>query len=141
MEAYLTLFLSAFLSATLLPGTSEILFVGMIAQDFDKLTLLAWATAGNSLGAAVNWYLGRYLLHYQDRKWFPFKQAALGNVQRGFQRYGVWTLLLAWVPVIGDPLTFFAGVMRVRFMVFMILTALGKCLRYAALAGLMSGIT
>jgi membrane protein YqaA with SNARE-associated domain len=81
--------------------------------------------------------LGRYLLQFQDRKWFPFKTGSLGMSQRWFQKYGVWSLLLAWMPVGGDALTFIAGIMRVKFPIFIVLTAIGKATRYAILLGLL----
>ena len=84
----------------------------------------------------MNWALGRYLLHFSDRRWFPFKPDSLGLAQRWFQRYGVWSLLFAWLPIGGDALTFIAGVMRVRFPIFLLLTAVGKSTRYALLLGL-----
>ncbi|MBK8638592.1 MAG: DedA family protein [Chromatiaceae bacterium] len=136
LEGYLGLFLVAFLAATLLPAYSEVLFVGLLAAGYDPLALWAWATAGNTLGAAVNWLLGRYLLHYQDRSWFPFKSATLGLAQGWFQRYGVWSLLFSWAPIVGDSLTFIAGLMGVRFPLFLLLTALGKGARYAMMLGL-----
>ncbi len=135
LEGYLGLFLVAFLAATLLPAYSEVLFVGLLAAGYDPVALWAWATAGNTLGAAVNWLLGRYLLHYQDRSWFPFKPDTLGLAQGWFQRYGVWSLLLSWAPIVGDTLTFIAGLMGVRFTLFLLLTALGKGTRYAILLG------
>jgi len=137
MTAYLGLFFSAFLAATLLPAYSEVVFAGMLAAGFPPLALLAWASAGNSLGAAVNWVLGRYLLHFQDRRWFPFRENSLAAGQRWFNRWGVWTLLFAWLPVGGDALTFIAGVMRVPFWLFLLLTAVGKTTRYAILLGLL----
>jgi membrane protein YqaA with SNARE-associated domain len=136
LEGYLGLFLVAFLAATLLPAYSEVLFVGLLAAGYDPWALWAWATAGNTLGAAVNWLLGRYLLHYQDRSWFPFKPDTLGLAQGWFQRYGVWSLLLSWAPIVGDSLTFIAGLMGVRFSLFLLLTALGKGARYAMMLGL-----
>jgi membrane protein YqaA with SNARE-associated domain len=138
LEGYLALFLVAFLAATLLPAYSEVLFAGLLAAGYDPLALWLWATAGNTLGAAVNWVLGRYLLHFQDRRWFPFKPGSLGRAQRWFQRYGVWSLLLAWAPVGGDALTFIAGFLRVRFDLFLLLTAIGKGLRYAIVLGLVA---
>ncbi len=135
LEGYLGLFLVAFLAATLLPAYSEVLFVGLLAAGYDPVALWAWATAGNTLGAAVNWLLGRYLLHYQDRSWFPFKPDTLGLAQGWFQRYGIWSLLLSWAPIVGDTLTFIAGLMGVRFSLFLLLTALGKGTRYAILLG------
>ena len=136
LEGYLGLFLVAFLAATLLPAYSEVLFVGLLAAGYDPWALWAWATVGNTLGAAVNWLLGRYLLHYQDRSWFPFKPDTLGLAQGWFQRYGVWSLLLSWAPIVGDSLTFIAGLMGVRFSLFLLLTALGKGARYAMMLGL-----
>jgi membrane protein YqaA with SNARE-associated domain len=136
VEAYLGLFLGAFLAATVVPAYSEVLFAGMLAAGYDPFALWAWASAGNTLGSAVNWALGRYLLRFQDRKWFPFREENLGMAQRWFQRFGVWSLLLAWMPIGGDALTFIAGIMRVRFSVFFILTGIGKATRYAILLGL-----
>ncbi len=137
MEAYLGLFASAFLAATVVPAYSEVVFAGLVASGYDPLALWAWASAGNTLGSAVNWVLGRYLLQFQDRRWFPFKQDNLGVAQRWFQKYGVWSLLLAWLPVGGDALTFIAGMMRVNFVLFFTLTAIGKATRYAILLGLL----
>ncbi len=137
MEAYLGLFFSAFLAATLVPAYSEVVFAGLVAAGHDPLLLLAWASLGNTLGSAVNWVLGRYLLHFRERKWFPFKAESLGRSQVWFQKYGVWSLLLAWMPVGGDALTFIAGMMRVRFWLFFLLTGIGKTLRYAILLGLL----
>ena len=137
MDAYLGLFFSAFLAATLVPAYSEILFAGLVSAGYDPLALWLWASTGNTLGSAVNWVLGRYLLHFQDRRWFPFKEKNLGLAQRWFQKYGVWSLLLAWLPIGGDALTFIAGIMRVHFIVFIILTAIGKATRYAVLLGIL----
>lgn len=95
------------------------------------MTLWLVATAGNTLGAVVNWLLGRYLLHFQNRRWFPFKTRDIEKYQHWFQRYGVWSLLFAWLPVGGDALTFIAGLMRVRLSVLLILCGIGKGLRYA----------
>lgn len=139
-ESYLGLFAVAFLAATVLPAYSEVLFAGLLAAGYDPLGLWAWATAGNTLGAALNWLMGRYLLRFQDRRWFPFRPGTLGPAQRWFQRYGVWSLLLAWAPVGGDALTFIAGFMRVRFDLFLLLTAIGKGSRYAILLALVMGL-
>jgi membrane protein YqaA with SNARE-associated domain len=137
MEAYAALFFSAFLAATLVPAYSEIVLAGMASAGYDPLALWLWASTGNTLGSVVNWALGRYLLHFQDRSWFPFKPSSLGISQRWFQKFGVWSLLLAWMPVGGDALTFIAGLMRVNFLVFVALTAVGKATRYAILLGLL----
>lgn len=131
--AWLTLFFAAFLSATIVPFYSEIYLVTLQSRGYDPYLLLLTATAGNTLGAAVNWGLGRYLLHYRDRRWFPFKEKQLTQAQNWFQKFGVWSLLLAWLPVGGDALTFIAGLMRVNFAVFFVLTFIGKSARYIAL--------
>lgn len=140
MEAYLGLFFVSLAAATILPAYSEVMFAGLLAAGHDPFALWAWATAGNTLGSAVNWTLARYLLHFQDRPWFPFRPERLGRAQRWFQRYGVWSLLMAWAPVGGDALTFIAGFMRVRFDVFILLTGIGKGLRYAILLGLVDWV-
>lgn len=132
MEGYLGLFLSAFLAATVLPFSSEAVLVGLMAAGGYEATGLWWvASLGNVLGAVVNWVLGRFCLHWRDRRWFPVDKENLDRAGRWFSRYGVWSLLLAWVPIIGDPLTFAAGILRVNFWLFLILVAIGKAGRYA----------
>jgi membrane protein YqaA with SNARE-associated domain len=133
LTAYTSLFLTALLAATILPFYSEVLFVGLLAAGYDPALTWLSATLGNTLGAAVNWVIGRYLLHFQDRRWFPFKVERLHRAQHWFQRFGVWSLLFAWLPIGGDALTFIAGIMRVRFDLFFVLTLLGKGGRYAVL--------
>jgi membrane protein YqaA with SNARE-associated domain len=140
VEAYLGLFAAAFVAATLLPFYSVVALAGLQASGHDPVALWFWATAGNSLGAAVNWALGRWLLHFQDRRWFPFRHDRLGTAQGWYRRWGVWSLLLAWLPVGGDALTFIAGVMRVPFVLFFILTAIGKGARYAVVLGAVAWI-
>lgn len=136
MDAYLGLFFSAFLAATLLPFYSELLLVGLLASGYDPLGLWLWASMGNTLGGLLNWTLGRYLLHFSDRDWFPFKRETLSRARHWFGRYGLWSLLFTWLPLVGDPLTFIAGVMRVRLALFALLCGLGKAARYAVLIGL-----
>lgn len=140
MEGYLGLFVTAFLAATLLPLSSEALLSGMLAGGgFSPALLLISASAGNVLGSVVNWLLGRFCLHWQDRRWFPFKPAQLARASRWFSRYGVWSLLLAWLPIIGDPLTFAAGVLRVNLGLFLLLVATGKTARYALIIFVIEG--
>ena len=137
---YWLLFLGAFGAATILPFSSEIAFIGLIEQGYAPFWVWLVATAGNSLGAVVNWILGRFLTRFESKRWFPFKPDSLHRGQAWFQKYGVWSLLLAWLPVIGDALTFVAGVMKVRFEVFFILTAIGKGARYMVLYFIYSGL-
>lgn len=134
IAAYGGLFMTAFLAATIFPAQSELLLAGMHASGaYDHLALLLAATVGNVLGSVANWAVGRHLMHFQDRRWFPIKPAMVGRATRWYQRFGKWSLLLAWMPVIGDPLTLVAGILRVDFRLFLLLVTLGKGARYAVL--------
>jgi membrane protein YqaA with SNARE-associated domain len=134
----LGLFLTAFVSATLVPMSSEVVLAALIAaQGWDVVLLVAVATVGNTLGAVVNWLLGRFCLRWRDSKWFPISAEKLERGTEWFRRYGVWSLLLAWLPIVGDPITFAAGIARVRLPLFLLLVALGKAARYAVV-GLVS---
>lgn len=130
LTSYALLFLSAFLAATLLPFYSEVLLVGMIVKGADPWAVWLFATIGNTLGAGVNWWMGRYLLHFQERRWFPFKAESLHRSQRFFNKFGVWTLLFTWLPVGGDALAFIAGIMKVPAWILLALSGIGKGLRY-----------
>lgn len=130
------LFVVAFSAATLLPGGSEVALLGMAALTPHSIVTLLWvASIGNTLGSVLNYWLGRYALQYQDRTWFPISQADMVKAQGWFVRWGQGSMLLAWVPIIGDPLTFVAGVMQMRFWRFLILVAVSKTLRYMAILG------
>ena len=128
--SYLLLFGSAFLAATILPFYSEVVLFALLRAGGDPAALVLTATLGNTLGAVVNWLLGRYLLHFRDRRWFYFSRGQIEKAQRWFQRYGFWSLLLAWAPVGGDALTLVAGIMKVRLRLFLLLVGTGKALRY-----------
>lgn len=137
LSAYPALFLSAFGAATLLPLQSEAVLVALLLAGQHPLwTLLLVATLGNVLGSWVNWLLGRSIEHYRERRWFPVSPARLQQAQDWYARYGRWSLLLSWMPVIGDPLTLVAGVMRERLWVFLAIVTLAKASRYAVLAAL-----
>ena len=135
------LFFSAFGAATILPFYSEITLAVLLSRGEDNLLLWSVATAGNSLGATVNWGLGRYLSHFEHKSWFPFKEKKMAKSRVWFQRYGVWTLLFAWLPIVGDLLTFIAGSLRVRFAWFLLLTTIGKGARYAVVIFLFRAIS
>jgi membrane protein YqaA with SNARE-associated domain len=137
---FLSLFVSAFLAATILPFSSEIVLLVLLKQGGDPTFLWLIATLGNTLGAVVNWFLGRGLLTFQGRRWFYFSPQQIYKAQFWFDRIGKWSLLLAWVPIIGDGLTLVAGVMRVRLAFFILLVGLGKGLRYAALVMFWQGV-
>jgi membrane protein YqaA with SNARE-associated domain len=133
--AYLGLFLAAFGAATLLPLQSEAVLVGLLLSDKYLLwSLLAVATLGNVLGSMVNWWLGRGIERFRDRRWFPVSPRHLANDREHYQRYGHWSLLLSWVPIIGDPLTLVAGVMREPLGRFLLIVTLAKAARYGVLA-------
>lgn len=134
MTTLLSLFLGSFFAATILPFSSEVMLAAALAAgEIDTWLLVSVAAFGNTLGALLNWWIGRYLLHWSDRRWFPFSSDQLERASERFNRYGVWSLLFAWVPVIGDPLTFAAGVLKVRLAVFLPLVAIGKTARYVAI--------
>lgn len=130
MTSYLLLFASSFLAATILPFYSEVVLFALLRNGNDPALLVFVATVGNTLGAVVNWVLGRYLLHFRDQRWFYFNKKQIEKAQSWFQRYGFWTLLLAWMPIGGDALTLIAGIMKVRLWLFLLLVATGKAVRY-----------
>ena len=127
---YLTLFSIAFLAATILPFSSEVVLVGLSATSGEKIPLLVVASFGNVLGSSFNWVLGKYTRNLETKKWFPFSTNQLQKASFWFTKYGKWSLLFAWLPIIGDPLTFIAGVVRLRFVPFLILVTIGKVSRY-----------
>ena len=128
---YLSLFTISFLAATILPFSSELTLAGLIAtSNYDNLFLLIVASFGNVLGSVVNWVLGFYSRNLTTKKWFPFKNKQIKNSSRWFSKFGKWSLLFAWVPVIGDPLTLAAGLLRVKFIEFVTLVTIGKFSRY-----------
>lgn len=135
ISVYIGLFLSAFGAATLLPLQSEAVLTGLLlAGKQPTLLLLLVATAGNVLGSVVNWWLGIYLEQWREQSWFPFTPAQLQTAQRRYQHYGHWSLLLSWVPVIGDPLTLVAGFLREPLWKFLLLVTAAKGARYLILA-------
>lgn len=129
--AYFSLFLSGFLAATLLPALSEITLSAMLLEGYSPIGLWTAATLGNTLGACANWLIGRYLRHFEEHRYFPLSKERLHQADRLFNRYGKWSLLFAWLPVIGDPLTLIAGTTRLGFLNFLTLVTIGKGLRYA----------
>lgn len=142
LAAHLALAVSAFLSSTVLPGTSE---VGLLAATTQWpgywLSLLLVATIANTAGATVNWWLGSQLDRFAGRRWFPVSTERLAQAQSFFQRFGWWSLLLSWLPIVGDPLTLAAGAMKMRLVPFLGLVALGKAGRYALLLAGLAAVT
>ncbi len=140
LSAYFGLFFAAFGAATLLPMQSEAVLVGLLLTDrYSAWALLAVATTGNVLGSALNWLLGRSIEHYRHKPWFPVSEHKLGKAQQAYHRFGRWSLLLSCVPIIGDPLTVVAGVMREPLWSFLLIVTLAKASRYLLLAALTLG--
>ena len=140
LGVYAGLFLIAFLAATIFPAQSEVGLAGLLLSgDYSPVLLIAVASLGNTLGAVVNWALGRGIERFSDRRWFPVKPAQLERAARWYHRYGRWSLLLSWVPFIGDPLTVAAGVLREPFGPFLLLVAVAKTGRYLVVAWLTLG--
>ena len=128
---YLSLLFISFLAATILPFSSELTLAGLIStSNYDNLLLLVFASFGNVLGSVFNWGLGFYARNLTIKKWFPFKETQIERSSKWFSKFGKWSLLFAWLPIVGDPLTFVAGLLRVRFLDFIILVSIGKVSRY-----------
>jgi membrane protein YqaA with SNARE-associated domain len=140
LPQYFGLFGAAFLSATIFPFQSEvILFVMLMAEHYQLWLLIAFASIGNTLGSCVNWFLGRFIAHFEGRRWFPITREQAAKAEWWYHRYGRWSLLLSWMPIIGDPLTIVAGALREPFPIFLALVALAKTLRYVAVAAVTLG--
>ncbi|MEK1895105.1 MAG: YqaA family protein [Rhizobium sp.] len=141
LALYAGLFLVAFAAATIFPMQSEAgLVVLILAKQYPVLALIAVATVGNVLGSAVNWLLGVGIERLRAKRWFPVSQPALDKAQRWYRRYGKWSLLLSWMPVIGDPITVVAGVLREPFPIFLLLVTIAKTARYGVLAAATLGV-
>lgn len=123
--------LTAFGAATLLPMGSELLLLHYASEGMIAFSLL-WVTASvfNTLGAIANWFLGLYVRRFQSRSWFPASPKQLFHAEKIFLRFGYWSLLLTWLPIVGDPLTVMAGVLRLPLIRFVPLVFLGKSIRY-----------
>ncbi|MCC6073737.1 YqaA family protein [Pseudomonas sp. GCM10022188] len=141
LPVYFGLFCAAFGAASLLPLQSEALLVGLLLAEHPVLTLLAVATAGNVLGSLLNWLLGLYIDRFRHRRWFPVREQHLERARGWYLRHGRWSLLLSWLPVVGDPLTVVAGVMRESVWVVLLCVTLAKGARYAVLAAVTLGVS
>jgi membrane protein YqaA with SNARE-associated domain len=132
---YAGLFWASLLAATVLPFQSEVVLFGMLLTDHYRVApLVVVASLGNILGSVVNYGLGRGLAHFEERRWFPVKRAKIARAEAWYHAYGRWSLLLSWVPIIGDPLTIVAGVLRESFPIFLLLVSIAKMARYVAVA-------
>jgi membrane protein YqaA with SNARE-associated domain len=135
LGAYGGLFIAAFLAATILPAQSEAgLAAFIIAVPDAIIPLVLVASLGNIIGAVVNWYLGRTVQKFSDKWWFPATTDQLSRATIWYRHYGRWSLLLSWVPIIGDPLTLVAGILREPLPGFLIIVGLAKTTRYIVVA-------
>lgn len=108
----------------------------MLSGSYSTILLVITASIGNILGSILNWLLGRRIEHYRNRRWFPVSQTRLERAQAWYIRYGKWSLLLSWAPIIGDPLTVMAGVLREPLLTFTILVSVAKIARYLVLTAI-----
>ena len=133
--SYLAVFLSAFVAATLLPAQSEaVLSFYILSAPQIVFALILVATVGNVLGSVVNWIVGFYATRFQNRKWFPATPSQMQRAEKFYRKYGRYSLLLSWVPFIGDPITVIAGVLREPIFSFLLLVTIAKSARYIVLS-------
>lgn len=128
------LFVAAFLAATILPLSSEIVLAALLLSGLSPTTLIGVATAGNVLGSLTNYALGYWASLGAVKRWLRLSEEEFLAAKQRFTRYGVFSLLFAWVPVIGDPLTVVAGLLRIRLHWFVLLVGSGKLLRYCVVS-------
>ncbi|ATI02071.1 MULTISPECIES: YqaA family protein [Cycloclasticus] len=131
---HLGLFIAAFLAATVLPLSSEIVLNALLLSGLSPTTLVITATIGNVLGSLTNYALGYWASLLVIKKWLRMSEADFVRAEQRFTKYGLFSLCFAWVPIIGDPLTVIAGVLRVHLLWFLILVTAGKLLRYIAVS-------
>lgn len=138
ITAYAGLFVWSFLAATLLPLGSEVALVALVRTEETLLAPVFVASAGNYLGACTTYWIGRRAAHSLIKKYADTEKES--RAARLLRRYGQPTLLLSWVPIIGDALVALAGAMRMPFVPFSLWTAIGKAARYAMVAWAASAI-
>ena len=132
---YLAVFLSALVAATIFPAQSEaVISFYILSAPQTVVALILVATVGNVLGSVVNWVLGFYAARFQDRKWFPVTPSRMQRAEIFYRKYGRYSLLLSWVPFIGDPITVIAGVLREPIFSFLLLVTIAKSARYIVLS-------
>jgi membrane protein YqaA with SNARE-associated domain len=140
LSGHAGLFLTALGEGTMLPMRSEIVLVALLlAGGYEWGALVLIAGLGNTLGSALNWFVGRSVERFRDRRWFPVRPEALERAQARYSRYGRWSLLLSWLPVIGDGLTVGAGIMREPLGPFLLLVGAVKTARYVAVVAITEG--
>jgi membrane protein YqaA with SNARE-associated domain len=131
---YAGLFLSAFLAATILPLSSELVLSALLLGSLSPTTLVIVATTGNVLGSLTNYALGYWASKVMVKKWLRMSEDDFVRAEQRFVKYGMFSLCFAWLPVVGDPLTVMAGVLRIRLRWFLLLVTAGKLLRYVVIS-------
>jgi membrane protein YqaA with SNARE-associated domain len=131
---HLGLFVAAFLAATVLPLSSEIVLSVLLLNGLSPTTLVAAATVGNVLGSLTNYALGYWGSLLVIKKWLRISESDVVKAEQRFRKYGLFSLLFAWMPVMGDVLTLIAGILRVRLIWFLILVTAGKLMRYVVIS-------
>lgn len=138
-HGYPALFALGFLASTLLPVGSEWLLILMLINGSDPIATVAVATAGNYLGGCTTWAIGVFGGPFLIRRILRIDPVSEARAVSFYRRYGVWTLLLSWLPIVGDPLCLVGGILRVGFTRFSLLVFTGKLVRYAVVAWLTLG--
>lgn len=128
---YLSLFLLSFLASTVVPVGSEWMLVALLLNGHSAVGTVAVATIGNTLGACTTYAIGLYGSSLLMERVLRVDPAAMQAAQRRYARYGSWSLLFSWVPVIGDPLCLVSGALKTPFTLFLVLVSAGKLARYA----------
>ena len=131
---YFGLFVSAFLAATILPLSSEVVLSALLLNGLSPVALVTIATTGNVLGSLTNYALGYWAGMSVIKKWLKMSEDEFVRTEQRFTKYGMLSLCFAWVPIIGDPLTVIAGVLRIRLFWFVLLVTAGKLMRYIVIS-------
>jgi len=132
----LGLFVAAFLSATIVPLRAEVVLAALLLHGASPTPLIIIATIGNVLGSLTNYGLGYWASLAVVRKWLNMSEKEFLAAEQRFTTYGTASLLLAWIPIIGDPLTVMAGILRIRLLWFLLLVTAGKLIRYIIITAL-----
>jgi len=127
---YLGLFIAAFLAATVLPLSSEVVLGILLVKGLSPVALVTIATLGNVLGSLTNYALGYWASLEVIKKWLKISEEEFVKAEQRFVKYGLVSLCFAWVPFIGDPITVVAGILRIRLLWFVLLVTAGKLIRY-----------
>ena len=135
---YIYLFILSFMASTVIPIGSEWLLISMVMKGFDPVLAVSTATAGNTLGACTTYGIGIYGSTWVTQKLFRMDENSQKRAEKFYARYGIWSLLFSWLPLVGDSICFAGGLLRIHFGMFVVLVSAGKLFRYGLLAILVS---